>query len=131
MKATIRRDSTGGGVNNSRFIRGDTENIRIRVFGQSLEPENFSFKFTAKTSAELPDAEATIQKTSSSGIAVSVISPNVVEAVIAIASSDTELLMDGDRLFYDIQLATISPVLVWTLDKGRFQIVGDITQDNQ
>lgn len=132
MKATIKRDVTGGGINNSRFIRGDTDNIRVRVFGQSLDTENVTFKFTAKASIKDPDIEAVIQKSSpSSGITVSLINPNTIEAVIAIASSDTELLGNGDQLFYDIQMTTISPATVRTLDKGKFSIEADITQVNQ
>lgn len=133
MKFSIIRDSTNGEVKNSTFIRGDTETIRVRISGQSLNPDNFGFKFTAKADINEPDASAIIQKSSApeGGIAINALNPNVIEAVIAIASSDTELLMDGDELFYDIQMTTTSPVSVRTLEKGKFNIEGDITLENE
>ncbi|ALF52237.1 hypothetical protein ACX27_04225 [Nostoc piscinale CENA21] len=132
MRFVITKDSTRSSPKNSTFIRGDTEVIRVRITGQSLDPENFSFKFTAKVNISDPDGDAVISKSSASGggITISAINPNVIEAVIAIASSDTELLMDGDELFYDIQMKTTSPVSTRTLEKGKFKIEADITQDD-
>ncbi len=132
MRAVISKDSNSGSVKNSTFIRGDTETIRVRISGQSLSPDNFGFKFTAKADINEPDASAIIQKSSvvGGGIAITALNPNVIEAVIAIVSSDTELLMDGDELYYDIQMKTTSPASVRTLEKGKFKIEADVTQDN-
>ncbi|MEW6494507.1 MAG: hypothetical protein AB1589_18620 [Cyanobacteriota bacterium] len=132
MRVNIIRDSTSGGVNNSKFIRGDTESIRVRIAGQSITPANFGFKFTAKVSVSDPDGDAVISKSSavSGGIVVSAINSNLIEAVIAIASTDTELLGDGDELIYDIQMTTVTPASVRTLEKGKFKIEADITLDN-
>ena len=132
MRVNIIRDSTSSRVNSSKFIRGDTETIRVRIAGQTLTPSNFGFKFTAKANISDPDIDAVISKSSADGggIVVSAINSNVIEAAIAIASTDTELLMDGDELIYDIQMTTTSPISVRTLEKGKFRIEADITQDN-
>lgn len=132
MRVVITKDSTRSSPKNSTFTRGDTETIRVRIAGQTLDPANFSFKFTAKVSVSDPDGDAVISKTSATGggITVSAINPNVVEAAIAIASGDTELLIDGDELFYDIQMRTTTPASIRTLEKGKFKIEADITQDN-
>jgi hypothetical protein len=133
VRVLISRDSINSSLNNSKLIRGDTESIRVRIAGQSILPANFSFKFTAKMSATDTDGDAIISKSSatSGGITVSAINSNLIEAVIAIASTDTELLNDGDELLYDIQMTTVSPVSVRTLEKGRFRIEADITQENE
>ncbi|MBD2364528.1 hypothetical protein H6G36_25700 [Anabaena minutissima FACHB-250] len=133
MRAVITKDSNSGGVKNSTFMRGDTETIRVRISGQSLSPDNFGFKFTAKASIADSDTSAIIQKSSAvdGGITITALNPNVIEAAIAIASSDTESLMDGDELFYDIQMTTTSPISVRTLEKGKFKIEGDITLENE
>lgn len=133
MRAIITRDSNNSGVKNSTFIRGDTETIRVRIAGQSLNPANFGFKFTAKASTLDLDESAIIQKSNAEGggITITALNTNTIEAVIEIASSDTESLMDGDELFYDIQMTTVSPVSVRTLEKGKFKIEGDITLSNE
>lgn len=133
MKATITRDSNSGAMKNSTFIRGDTEIIRVRISGQSLNPANFGFKFTAKASAVDVDESAIIQKSNANGggITITALNTNTIEAAIEIASSDTESLVDGDELFYDIQMTTASPVSVRTLEKGKFKIEGDITLSNE
>jgi hypothetical protein len=132
MRVNIIRDSTNSGVSNSKFTRGDTDFVRVRIAGQSVLPNNFGFKFTVKTNAIDPDSAAVISKSSAEGggIVVSAINSNLIEAVIAITSTDTESLSDGDELIYDIQMKTISPASVRTLEKGKFKIEADITQDN-
>lgn len=130
MKATIFKESTNGGINNTSFIRGDTENLKVRLVGQSLVAANFSFKFTAKVNVADPDSDAIIQKSSATGggITVALVASNILEATIAIASTDTENLQGGDELFYDIQMTSTTPVSVRTLDKGKFRIEADITR---
>jgi len=130
MRALITRESTGGSLSNARLMRGDTENIVIRISGQNLLVANFGFKFTCKVNATDTDGDAIIQKTQSSGITVNQISDTLIEAVIAIASSDTEALLHGDKLYYDIQMTTVTPVSVRTLQKSFFTIEADITTDN-
>ncbi|KYC42065.1 hypothetical protein WA1_18865 [Scytonema hofmannii PCC 7110] len=132
MRATIFRESSSGSVNNSKFTRGDTENIKVRLVGQSLVAANFSFTFTAKINPSDPDGDAIIQKTSATngGITVASVASNMLEATIAIASTDTEILKQDDELFYDIQMKTTTPVSVRTLEKGKFFIEADVTQTN-
>jgi hypothetical protein len=128
MRASIIRESTNSKLNNSKLIRGDTERIIIRVVGQSLVLANYGFTFTAKIDPNDADGEAIIQKTfANSGITASLVAPNLLEAVITILPDDTSSLVDGDELFYDIQMSTSSPASTRTLEMGKFQIKGDIT----
>jgi hypothetical protein len=130
MRVSIVKESNNAGLNNSKLIRGDTENLIIRITGQSLVVTNYGFTFTAKVSEADPDSSAIIQKTSASGggIAVTLPAPNLLEAVVSLSPTDTSALMHGDELCYDFQMSTVSPVSTRTLEKGKFKIEGDITR---
>lgn len=132
MRANIVRKSTNSSLNRSKFIRGDSEEIIVKITGQSLVLTNFGFTFTAKISPNDPDSSAIIQKTTATGegITATLPAPNQLEAVIAILPADSEILMDGDKIYYDIQMTTASPASTRTLEKGYFTIEGDITLDN-
>lgn len=130
MRVFIKKESNNSSLKNSKLIRGDTENIIVRLNGQGLLIDNFEFKFTCKVNESDSDGDALIQKSSGSGITLTQVSNTVIEAKIAIDSADTEPLLDKDKLFYDIQMKMLSPLSVRTLEKGVFEIEADITQDN-
>lgn len=126
MRSTIKRETTGKKLKNSKIFRGDTENIIVRFMAGNLIPENFEFKFTCKISELDPDSDAVIQKEAT----VTKISDTIIEAKFSIASGDTEFLEPKDKLYYDVQMKIISFNQIYTLEKGCFEIEADITQDN-
>lgn len=130
MRVAITRESTGGTLKKATLMRGDTENIIVRLTANFLDSANYTFKFTCKLSPSDADGEAMIAKASGVGISSVQVNDSLVEVTIPISSTDTSGLNHGDTLYYDIQMVTQNPASVRTLEKSYFMIEGDITQDN-
>jgi hypothetical protein len=108
-----------------RLIRGDTETYTITFKesdGTAYDITNWVIFFTLKSSWDVPDAEADLQK------AITTHSdPTAGETQVALVHTDTHTLTPGEY-YFDFQAVTAAEAEVFTFLQGTYILGYDVTK---
>lgn len=109
------------------LVRGDSQDYTLTIKNSSGVPyclKNWKIYFTLKTNYDLPDSQASLQKTVTTFADTTSGTSGV--AVISLDPTDTVNLEPGEYDF-DIQAVT-SENKNYTLMRGKFQVEYDVTR---
>lgn len=109
------------------LVRGDSQDYTITIKNSSGVPyclKNWKIYFTLKTNYDLPDSQASLQKTVTTFADTTSGTSGV--AVISLDPTDTVNLEPGEYDF-DIQAVT-SENKNYTLMRGKYQVEYDVTR---
>jgi hypothetical protein len=109
------------------LVRGDSQDYTLTIKNSSGVPyclKNWKIYFTLKTNYDLPDSQASLQKTVTTFADTTSGTSGV--AVITLDPTDTVNLDPGEYDF-DIQAVT-SENKNYTLMRGKFQVEYDVTR---
>lgn len=112
----------------SDFYRGDTQTykitIRDKVTGTPVDITGSTFWFTLKEFPDLPDSEASIQKSVTNHA-----DPTNGVTIITLTPADTGSLSPNTRYYYDFQWVTNTGD-VHTIIAGKVKVLQDITRSS-
>lgn len=109
------------------LVRGDSQDYTLTIKNSSGVPyclKNWKIYFTLKTNYDLPDSQASLQKTVTTFADTTSGTSGV--AVITLDATDTVNLEPGEYDF-DIQAVT-SENKNYTLMRGKYQVEYDVTR---
>lgn len=112
---------------NLEAVRGDTNVYTgtATADGVAIDITGSTMRFTAKNDPSDADGSALISETTTGG-GITLVTPASGVYRITLAPGDTTGLTVSSVLHYDVQLTTAGGA-VYTLCKGHFTIVGDIS----